>query len=83
MHDSIRLENLGIPTVAVITDVFRAAARAQASALRRQDFEAVLVPHPVQDRSTEEIAAKADEAVDEVVAHLLGADSERAAASGR
>ena len=59
MHDSVRLENSGIPTVPVATDVFRSAARAQASALGRADFDAVYVPHPIQDQLPEEIEERA------------------------
>ena len=73
MHDSTRLESLGIPTVAVVTDVFQTAARAQASALGRPDFDAVYVPHPIQDQNPEEIAARAETVVAELAARLTGA----------
>ena len=70
MHDSIRLETLGIPTVAVATDEFRTAARAQAASLGRSDYEAVYVPHPIQDQTPEEIAARADMVFHDIVARL-------------
>ncbi len=70
MHDSVRIENAGIPAVAVATDVFRSAARAQAAALGRPDFDAVYVPHPIQDQLAEEVTARADAVVDEIVARL-------------
>ena len=72
MHDSLALEALGIPTVAIATEEFRTAARAQAAALGRADFDAVYVRHPIQDQTTDEIAARADAALDEVVARLTG-----------
>ena len=72
MHDSIRLESLGIPTVPVATDVFQTAARAQASALGRPDLDAVYVPHPIQDQNPEEIAARAEAVVAELAARLTG-----------
>lgn len=72
MHDSLTLEALGIPTVAIATEEFRTAARAQAAALGRADFDAVYVRHPIQDQTTDEIAARADAALDEVVARLTG-----------
>ena len=72
MHDSLSLEALGIPTVAIATEEFRTAARAQAAALGRADFDAVYVRHPIQDQTTDEIAARADAALDEVVARLTG-----------
>jgi len=72
LHDSTRLESFGIPTVPVATDVFQTAARAQASALGRPDFDAVYVPHPIQDQNAEEIAARADAVVAELAARLTG-----------
>jgi ABC-type Fe3+-hydroxamate transport system substrate-binding protein len=70
LHDSTRLESLGIPTVPVVTAVFQTAARAQASALGRPDFDAVYVDHPIQDQNAQEIAARADAAVAELAARL-------------
>ena len=70
MHDSVRLENAGIPTAAVATDEFRNAARAQASALGRPDFDAVYVAHPIQDQTREEIERKAELAIEEIVRRL-------------
>ena len=46
------------------------AARAQAAALGRPEFDAVYVPHPIQDQTKAEIEAKADAALEEVVARL-------------
>ena len=70
MHDSTRLESSGIPAVAVATNEFMTAARAQAAALGRADFDAVYVPHPIQDQTAEEIAARADAVIEEIVARL-------------
>jgi hypothetical protein len=38
--------------------------------LGRADFDAVYVEHPIQDRTPQEIAAKAEAVVDEIVARL-------------
>lgn len=46
------------------------AARAQASALGRSDFEAVYVAHPIQDQTTEEIEQKAESILNELVLRL-------------
>ena len=70
MHDSLKLEALGIPTVAVATDEFRTAARAQAAALGRPDYEAVYVRHPIQDQTPAEIAGRADIAMEEIIVRL-------------
>lgn len=46
------------------------AARAQAAALGRADFDAIYVPHPIQDQTRSEIEARADAAIDEIVSRL-------------
>ena len=72
MHDTIQLENWGIPAVPVATHEFTLPARAQAAALGRPDFDAVYVEHPIQDQTPQEIEARADRAVEDIVARLLG-----------
>jgi len=47
LHDSIKVESWGICAVPVATHEFMSAARAQAAALGRADFDAVYVRHPV------------------------------------
>ena len=71
MHDTIRLENLGIPAVPVATTEFITPARIQAGALGRPEFDAVYVPHPIQDRTDDEMRALADRVFDEVVAAVV------------
>ncbi len=67
MHDIADLEGRGIPGVFVASTEFIEAAEAQAAAL---GFPAarVFVPHPIQDRTDDEMRALADAAVDEIVA---------------
>ncbi len=48
------------------------AARTQATALGRPDYDAVYVEHPIQDQTPQAIEAKADGAIQEIVARLLG-----------
>ena len=67
---TMKLESLGIAAVPVATDEFRTAARAQASALGRADFDAVYVTHPIQDQTPQEIAARAEAVIDELIARL-------------
>lgn len=61
---------MGIPAVAVATTEFITPARAQASALGRPGFDAVYVPHPIQDQTPQQIAARADAVADEIIARL-------------
>ncbi len=55
----------------VATTEFVTAARAQAAALGRSDFDAVYVAHPIQDQTKEQIEAKAEAALDEIARRLL------------
>jgi len=71
LHDSTKLESIGIPSVPVATREFMTAARAQASALGRSDLDAVYVAHPIQDQTREEIEAKADAVVEEIARRLI------------
>jgi alkanesulfonate monooxygenase SsuD/methylene tetrahydromethanopterin reductase-like flavin-dependent oxidoreductase (luciferase family) len=66
VHDTVNLEALGVPTVFVASTEFVDAADAQAAALGA-DPARVFVPHPIQDRTDDEIRALADAAVDGVV----------------
>jgi len=70
LHDTIALERLGICAVPVATHEFMGAARAQAAALGRPDFDAVYVRHPIQDQTRAEIEARADAVLDEIVSRL-------------
>jgi hypothetical protein len=70
LHDSLNLEALGVAAVAVATHEFMSPARAQAAALGRPDYDAVYVPHPIQDQTREEIEARADAAVIEIARRL-------------
>ena len=62
---------MGIAAVPVATHEFMTAARAQAAALGRPEFDAVYVPHQIQDQTKSEIEAKADAVLDELVARLV------------
>ena len=54
------------------THEFMTAARAQAAALGRADYDAVYVPHPIQDQTPAEIAARADSVLEEIITRLTG-----------
>ncbi len=67
MHDIADLERRGLPGVFLASTEFIDAAETQALAL---GFPAarVFVPHPIQDRTDDEMRALADAAIDEVLA---------------
>jgi len=63
------LESRGIPTVGIATTEFIQAAKAQAQALG-VDPAYVFVPHPIQDRTSDELNALADAYLDEILSGL-------------
>ncbi len=70
MHDTVDLEDRGVPSVFVSTVEFVDAADSQAKALGTS-ASAVYVEHPIQDRSDEEMEAIADKAIQAIVAKLV------------
>ena len=76
MHDIVNLEAVGVAGVFLATTEFIDAAAAQARALGA-DPAVIFVPHPIQDRNDDEMRALADAAIDDIVASITGADSER------
>ncbi len=70
LHDVLDLEGRGTPAVLVASSVFAQAAEIQARALGQPGARRVLVPHPVQDRTDDEMVALARGAADEVLAAL-------------
>ena len=70
MHDIADLESRGLAGVFVASTEFIAAAETQARALGF-DPARVFVPHPIQDRTDEEMQALAEAAVDEVLAAVV------------
>ena len=71
MHDISDLERRGIPGVFVASEGFIDAAETQARALGHPSAR-VFTPHPIQDRTDDEMVAIADAAVDALVAKITG-----------
>ena len=70
MHDGVFFEDQGIPTATIISAEFVNAARAQATALGAGHYRAIVVGHPIQPLTRDEIRALAEGAFDEVLARL-------------
>ena len=64
------LEARGIPTAGVATTEFIQGAEAQAKALGT-DPALVFIPHPVQDRTDDELRTLADEYFDAILQLLV------------
>jgi hypothetical protein len=70
VHDGVFFEDSGIPVATVISSEFTRAARAQADALGAKDYQAVVVAHPIQPLTRDEVRALADKAFDEIVRRI-------------
>jgi hypothetical protein len=68
VHDIVDLERRGIPSVFVASAEFVSAADAQSLSLGFPDVARVFTPHPIQDRTDDEMRAYADAALAEIVA---------------
>lgn len=71
MHDGVFFEDQGIPTATVISTEFVRAARAQADALGARDYRPVVVPHPIQPLTRDEVRALADHVYEDILRRLL------------
>jgi len=69
VHDIVNLEGLGVPGVFIASTEFIEAADAQSKSLGA-DPARVFVPHPIQDRTDDELGALADAAVDDIIASI-------------
>ena len=67
MHDIVDLESRGVPSMFVASREFIDAAKTQAASLGLPELKRVFVPHPIQDRTDEEMVSYADSAFDEIV----------------
>jgi hypothetical protein len=70
VHDITDLERRGVPAMFVASSEFVEAAAAQSRALGFSAVARVFVPHPIQDRTDEEMVAYADAAYDDIVSRI-------------
>lgn len=59
-----------MPAVSIASSEFEDAALTQAKALGLDEAKFVLVEHPIQDATDDEMRAKADSVIDRVIAAL-------------
>ena len=65
----MNLDGRGIPGVSIVTEAFRDAVDVQSQAIGF-DPAVVYVPHPIQNRTADELARLADEAVEPALRFL-------------
>jgi hypothetical protein len=70
VHDIVDLESRGVPGVFVASAEFVTAAVAQSTSLGFPTVARVFTPHPIQDRTDDEMRAYADAAYDDIVAAI-------------
>jgi hypothetical protein len=71
VHDIVDLERRGIPSVFVASAEFVQAAVAQSTSLGFPTVARVFTPHPIQDRTDDEMRAYADAAFEEILGNIL------------
>ena len=72
MHDIADLESRGLPGVFIASAEFVTAAEAQSASLGFPSVARVFTPHPIQDRTDDEMRAYADAAFDEIMSQIVG-----------
>ena len=70
MHDISDLELRGVPGVFVASSEFAGAAEHQSKSLGYSAMARVFTPHPIQDRTDDEMVAYADAAFETIVSQI-------------
>ena len=73
-HDLDDLDKNGLPGVSVLTEEFRQAFGCQKSTIGL-DAASIYVPHPMQNRTTAELHAFAEESIDAILAAICSVDT--------
>jgi hypothetical protein len=71
VHDIVDLERRGVPSMFVASAEFVQAAEAQSTSLGFPTVARVFTPHPIQDRTDDEMRAYADAAFEEILRNIL------------
>ena len=70
LRDVAEFERAGQPGVLIVSSAFVEASAHEAEKLGHPELRRVFVPHPVQDRTDDEMRDMARQAVDDVVAGI-------------
>ena len=77
MLDGILLEKAGIPAVSIVTEPFRVTGEEMAKTWGVPEYRFLDMPHPIANLSEDELNARADDLVEEVVSLLKEGQSSR------
>jgi hypothetical protein len=78
VHDISDLEIRGVPGMFIASAQFVDAAIAQSTSLGFPSVARVFTPHPIQDRTDDEMVAYADAAFDDILASVTSGVSPQA-----
>ena len=70
MHDINDLELRGVPAMFIASDQFVDAAVAQSTSIGFPAVSRIFTPHPIQDRTDDEMLTYADVAFDQILDQL-------------
>ncbi len=76
MYDSIELEKLGIPAIAICTEPFESGAKAMTELGGIPGYPFVLIEHPIGSLTPEELHERAMNAAPQILASLLARPNE-------
>ncbi len=71
MHDTVRIEERGVPAVALVHDRFEAAAKNQIKMLGLASAKVVTITEPQTGEPETELAGHIDRVWDEIVGSLI------------
>ena len=71
MYDSLKLEALGVPAIAICTEPFESGARAMANLGGIPDYPFALIQHPIGSLTPQQIRERAIEAAPQVMRSLI------------
>ena len=71
MHDSIKSEQLGIPSFSIMTSKFVSAAEMMSRALGAEEYAFVIIDHPISSASKDKLKIQASIALKEGVNLIL------------
>lgn len=71
MYDSLKLEALGVPAIAICTEPFESGAKAIANLGGMPDYPFALIQHPIGSLTLEQIRERAIEAAPQILSSLL------------
>jgi len=71
VRDALVLEDLGVPTVAIVTEPFVPLAQSLAASLGTPDVRIAAIPHPLYGIDDADLAQRADGVLDAIVAALM------------